>query len=144
MNTGEVPSDWRIANISPIFKKGDCCLPQNYQPISLTSTVSKILEHIISSHIMEHLERNHILYELQYGFRHNRSCESQLISLINDLTKSYDADQQSDVICMDIAKAFDTVPHNRLIIKTTMVWYDRNYLSVNLIFSCNASSKSGY
>ena len=117
LNTGEVPSDWRIANISPIFKKGDRCLPQNYQPISLTSTVSKIFEHIISSHIMEHLEHNHILYELQYGFRRNRSCESQLISLINDLTKSYDAGQQSDVICMDIAKAFDTVPHNRLKLK---------------------------
>ena len=70
---------------------------------------------------MEHLERNHILYELQYGFRRNRSCESQLISLINDLTKSYDAGQQSDVICMDIAKAFDTVPHNRL--KLKLQWY---------------------
>ena len=45
LNSGEVPSDWRIANISPMFKKGDCCLPQNYRPISLTSTVSKILEH---------------------------------------------------------------------------------------------------
>ena len=62
---------------------------------------------------MEHLEHNQILYELQYGFRHNRSCESQPISLINDITKSYDADQQSDVICKDIAKAFDTVPHNK-------------------------------
>ena len=70
---------------------------------------------------MEHLEHNHILYELQYGFRRNRSCESQLISLINDLTKSYDAGQQSDVICMDIAKAFDTVPHNRL--KLKLQWY---------------------
>ena len=62
-----------------------------------TSTASKILEHYISSHVMEHLEHNHILYELQYGFHCNRYCKSQLI--INDLTKSYDADQQSDVIC---------------------------------------------
>ena len=66
---------------------------------------------------MEHLEHNHILYELQYGFRHNKSCESQLISLINDLTKNYDAGQQSYVICMDIAKAFDIIPHNRLKLK---------------------------
>ena len=75
----------------------------------------------ISSHIMEHLENNHTLYDLQYGFRCNRSCESHLISLINDLTKSYDIGQQSDVICMDIAKAFDTVPHNRL--KLKLQWY---------------------
>ena len=71
----------------------------------------------------------------------SRSCESQLISLMNDLTKSYDAGQQSDV---DIAKAFDTIPHNRLKLKLSMVWYHRNYLSVDLIFSRNASSKSGY
>ena len=106
----------------PIFKKSDHCLPQNYRSISLTSTVSKILEHIISTHghILEHLEHNYILYELQYGFRHNRSCEFQLISL-NDLTKSYNADQQSSVICMGIAKAFDTVTHNRL--KLKLQWY---------------------
>ena len=84
LNSGEVPSDWKIANVTPIFKKGDRCLPQNYRPISLTSTVSKVLEHIISSHIMEYLENNHILYDLQYGFNGNRSCESQLISLINE------------------------------------------------------------
>ena len=63
------------------------------------------------------IEHNHILYELQYGFCRNRSCESQLISLINDLTKRYDAAQQSDVICMDIAKAFDTILYNRLKLK---------------------------
>ena len=68
-------------------------------PAYITSTVSKILELIISSHIMEHLEHNHILYELQYGLHRNRSCESQLKSLVDDLTKSYDAGQQSDVIC---------------------------------------------
>ena len=104
-----------------LFIKGDRCLSQNYKPVSLFSTVSKILKHMISSHIMEHLEHNHILYELQYGFSHNRSCESQLMSLINDLTKSYDAGQQSDVICMDIAKAFDIFPHNRL--KLKLQWY---------------------
>ena len=66
---------------------------------------------------MEHLECNHILYDLQYGFCCNRSCESQLISLMI----CYDIGQQSDVICMDIAKAFDTVPHNRL--KLKLQWY---------------------
>ena len=58
---------------------------------------------------MKHLGNNNILYEYQHGFRHNRSCETQLVSLI-----SYDNGKQIDVIFMDIAKAFDTVPHNRL------------------------------
>ena len=71
---------------------------------------------------MDYLERNHIPYNLriQYGFCCKRSCESQLISLINDLAKCYDTGKQSDLICMDISKAFDTVPHNRLKLKQ---WY---------------------
>ena len=55
LNTGDVPCDWRIANVTPVYKKGERCDPQNYCPISLTSTC-KILEHIISSHLMKHSE----------------------------------------------------------------------------------------
>ena len=111
--TGGVPYDWRIANVTPVYNKAERCVPQNYQPISLTSTCSKVLEHIISSHLKKHLENN-LLYEFQHGFQHNRSCETQLVSFINDLAKSYDNGKQTDVIFMDITKAFDTVPHKRL------------------------------
>ena len=121
LNTGDVPYDWRIANVTSIYKKGERCDPQNYRPISLTSICCKILEHIISSHLMKHLENNNLLYEYQHGFRHNRSCETQLVSFINDLAKSYDNGKQTDVILMDIAKAFDTVPHNRL--RHKLQWY---------------------
>ena len=110
LNTGDVPYDWRIANVTPIYKTGEHCDLQNYRPIPLTS---KIVEHI-SSHLMKHLENNNLLYEYQHGFRHNRSCKTQLVLFINDLAKSYDNGKQTDVILMDIAKAFDTVPHNRL------------------------------
>ena len=119
--TGEVPYDWRIANVTPVYKKGERCVPKNYRPISLTSTCSKVLEHIISSYLMKHLESNNLLYEFQHGFRHNRSCETQLVSFINDLAKSYDNGKQTDVIFMDIAKAFDTVPHKRL--RSKLQWY---------------------
>ena len=106
--TGEVPYDWRIANVTLVYKKRECCVPQ------------KVLEHIISSHLMKHLENN-LLYEFQHGFRHNRSCETRLVSFINDLAKSYDNGKQTDVIFMDIAKAFDTVPHKRL--RCKLQWY---------------------
>ena len=59
-----------------------------------------MLEHIISSHLMKHLENNNLLYELQHGFQYNRSCETQLVSFINDLAKSYDNGKQTDVIFM--------------------------------------------
>ena len=83
-------------------------------PTDLTSTCSKVLEHIISSYLMKHLENNNLLYEFQHGFRHNKSCETWLVSFINDLAKSYDNGKQTDVIFMDIAKAFDTVRRKRL------------------------------
>ena len=66
---------------------------------------------------MKHLENNSILPE----FWHNWSCEIQLISFINDLCKSYDSGKQTDIILMDIAKAFDKVPHNRP--KHKLQWY---------------------
>ena len=78
------------------------------------SICCKILEHIISSHMIKHLENNNLLYKCQHGFRHNRFCETQLVSFINDLAKTYDNGKQTNVIFMDITEAFDTVPHDRL------------------------------
>jgi hypothetical protein len=64
LDTGDLPKDWRDANISSIFKKGDKHLPENYRPVSLTSVTSKILEHIICKHLLKHLEKNKILTNL--------------------------------------------------------------------------------
>ena len=117
MQTGKVPHDWNHANVTPVFKKGDKHHPGNYRPISLTCISCKLLEHIIASNIMKHLESNNILYDLQHGFRANRSCESQIISLIHQLCSNNDKNIQTDLIIMDFAKAFDKVPHNRLLYK---------------------------
>ena len=65
LNTGTLPSDWRNANITPVFKKGDRHSAENYRPVSLTSVPCKILEHIICSHMLEHFEKYGILME--YG-----------------------------------------------------------------------------
>ena len=70
---------------------------------------------------MNHLENNNILNDLQYGFRRGRSCKAQLISLLNDLSLSYDRSLQTDLIITDFAKAFDVVPHRRLLYKLN--WY---------------------
>ena len=67
-NTGDVPYDRRIANVTPIYKKGERCNPQNYCPISLTSICCKILEHITSSHLMKHLENNNLLMNINMAF----------------------------------------------------------------------------
>ncbi|MEM7290621.1 MAG: reverse transcriptase family protein, partial [Pseudomonadota bacterium] len=117
LHQGQIPDQWKEANITPLFKKGDRSNPSNYRPISLTCLCSKIMEHIIHSNVIRHLEANFILSEYQHGFRKNRSCESQLITTIQDLADGLNQGHQLDCILLDFSKAFDKVPHMRLLAK---------------------------
>ena len=76
----------------------------NYRPISLTSIVCKILEHIIHTSVISHFEKNKILTDFQHGFRKRRSCETQLILKINDLSRGLNNKQQIDAILLDFSK----------------------------------------
>ena len=89
----------------------------NYRPVSLTSITCKIMEHVLASQIMKHLERNKILFKLQFGFRSNRSCETQLPQLVQDLGSGIMGKHQTDMAIKDFSKAFNAVPHKRLISK---------------------------
>ena len=82
---GEVPEDWKTANITPVFKKGKRSDTANYRPISLTCIACKPMEHVLTSNIMMHVNDHNILYLLQHGFREGQSCETQLVELVNDL-----------------------------------------------------------
>ena len=80
LDTGELPLDWRRANITPIYKKGQTTDPANYRPVSLTyKYFCKLLEHIIDSNLMKHLSKHGILSDHQHVFRKARSCETQPI-----------------------------------------------------------------
>ena len=115
--TGILPKDWLTANICPVHKKGRRNDASNYRPISLTSICSKVLEHIIYHNIMNHINNNNILIENQHGFRANHSCVTQLLTLTEDISYALDHRKQVDVILLDFAKAFNTVPHQRLLTK---------------------------
>ena len=117
LHQGKIPRDWKTANVTPIFKKGDKHKPENYRPISLTSIICKTIEHIIHSQIMHHLDTHDLLTEYQFGFRRGRSCESQLLVTIQDLATGLRDKQQIDAILLDFSKAFDRVPHERLLLK---------------------------
>ena len=117
LDEGTVPKQWRTADVSPIFKKGEKYDPANYRPVSLTAVTSKCLEHIIAKSIMSHLEDNGLLTNSQHGFRANRSCETQIMNFTQELTKGMAEGQQFDVNVMDFSKAFDRVPHHRLLRK---------------------------
>ena len=81
IDLGKLPSDWLNANISPVYKKGDVHLPENYRPVSLTCVSCKLLEHIICKHILDHLEQNKILTTLNHGFRSGYSAKLNLLPL---------------------------------------------------------------
>ena len=114
ITTGEVPKDWKKANVCPIFKKNDSSLPSNYRPVSLTCICCKLLEHIISSNLMKHYDMHNILSSKQHAFRKNHSCDTQLVSVLDDWASALDKNKQVDVFILDFEKAFDTVPHELL------------------------------
>ena len=118
LNQGKVPEDWKRATIVPLFKKGDKARAVNYRPVSLTSISSKLLEHIIiHSNIMDHLDHFNVLDNAQHGFRQKRSCETQLITTLNDFTNCLNNKQQIDAVLLDFSKAFDKVDHAGLLTK---------------------------
>lgn len=111
---GIVPTQWKQALVTSIFKKGPKSDPANYRPISLTCLCCKILEHIVLSHVAKHLSENNILLDSQHGFRERLSTITQLITSTHDWASTLQHRGQTDVVLLDFSKAFDKVPHLRL------------------------------
>ena len=129
VHTGVVPSDWKIAEVSAIFKKGKKADPGNYRPVSLTSISCKLLESFITDEIRKYMETNNFFDKCQHGFRSNRSCVTQLLEVLNDFSKMVENGDCIDVIYLDFSKAFDTVPHQRLLSKLKAYGIQNNMLS---------------
>lgn len=115
--SADIPLDWRRANVTPIFKSGDKHNPTNYRPISITSHCSKIAEHVIVSNINRHLQQHNLISDSQHGFRSGHSTETQLLVTLDTWTRELEAGHTVDIIFVDFAKAFDSVPHERLLAK---------------------------
>ena len=115
--TGEVPSDWTKANVSPIFKKDDKSDPANYRTISLTCALCKVMEHIVASNLTKHPNTHNVLYDLQHGSRQKISCQYQLIQLVEDLGRQLIQSKQTDLVLLDFSKAFDKINHLKLLLK---------------------------
>lgn len=113
--TGKLPSIWKLANVTPIYKRsGSANNVNNYRPISLTCSPCKVMESIIRVHMLLHLTKNNIISPEQFGFLPHHSTELQLIDCLNDWSMSLDNSIPLDVIYFDFSKAFDTVSHPKL------------------------------
>ena len=89
-STGVVPSDFKIANIEPLFKKGSQSSLCNYRPISLISVFSKLLEKLVYNRLIKFLEKNKVLLENQYGFRTKHSTDHAILCIIDKIQKAID------------------------------------------------------
>ena len=117
LDTGRVPNDWNTAYVCPLFKKGDTSLASNYRSISLTSILCKVLENIVTTNVVSHMDHHNLQYDLQHGFRSKRSCETQLVTLVEDLMRNSLAGSQTDLVLLDFSKAIDKVSHQKLLLK---------------------------
>ena len=129
LHLGILPSDWKKAYVSPIFKKGARNVAENYRPISLTSVVCKIMEKFVKDTVLQHMVDNNLLSPKQFGFVSGRSTVTQLLRYLDECAEVISNDGIVDSIYFDFSKAFDTVPHQRLKCKLKPYGIDGELLS---------------
>ena len=103
LDTGMVLDNWKRANVTAVFKKGNRQVVSNHRPESLTCVPCKVLEHIVFRAITDHVDFHKILVFFQHGFRSKHSCETQLVNTIEDLAKGLNDKQQLDLLILDFS-----------------------------------------
>ena len=117
INNGCFPSTWKLAKISPLFKKGSKQDPSNYRPISVLPTISKLLEKAVHMQLYSYLRDNNLLSQKQFGFRLNSSTVTASAMFTDKTLSAMDKGQLTGAVFIDLTKAFDTVNHSILLSK---------------------------
>jgi Reverse transcriptase (RNA-dependent DNA polymerase) len=126
ISTGIVPKKLKIAKVIPIFKAGDTNDPNNYCPISLLCTFSKILEKIVFLRLTNDLETHNLISQHQFGFRSKHSTYHPMLQLINRACLNLNKKKFMLIVFCDLQKAFDTCNIQILLKKTSKCWCDRH------------------
>ena len=117
LKEGVVPFEWKEANIIPLFKKGSRNKSENYRPASLTSVICKLLERLAKDNMVDFFVKHELLNSSQHGFLKARSCLTNMLCFLEEITKWIDEGSPVDIIYLDFQKAFDKLPHQRLLLK---------------------------
>ena len=141
LETSELPEVWKKAAVVPIYKKGDRADVANYRPVSLTSVACRLMESIIKRALVDHLKFNNLISASQHGFLTGRSTTTNLLECLNSWTSAIDRKNCVDVMYLDIAKAFDTVSHSKLLHKLRAYGIDGKLLSWIKAFLTNRSQR---
>ncbi len=128
LQTGQVPQDWKDANVTPLHKKGSRMSTNNYRPVSLTSQICKLMERLIQDSLWKHIHKNKLISCHQHGFQKGCSCITQLLECLADWVEAVEDRVGVNSIYLDFAKAFDTVPHKRLLSKLKAAGIDGKVL----------------
>ena len=113
-SVGGVPTAWKAAIITPLFKKGQSSDPSNYRPVSITSVFGKIMERVIASSMLQHLKQNNLLNDNQHGFLSKKSTLTNLLESVNDWSITLNNRNNVAVAYIDFQRAFDSVTHPKL------------------------------
>ena len=105
LDEGIVPLEWKEANIIQLFKKGSRNKSENYRPVSLTSVICKLLERLINDHLVDFLVKNKLINTSQHGFLKARSCLTNMLCFLEDVTKWVDEGTPVDIIYLDLKKS---------------------------------------
>ena len=127
-DSGELPQVWKSANLSALFKSGSKTDPLNYRPVSLTCILCKIYEKILRDEILFFVESK--ISPNQHGFVKGKSCLSNLLETMDSLMELIEEGIPVDLLFFDFKKAFDRVPHNRLILKLKCLGIDGKVLDI--------------
>ena len=148
LQTGEFPNDMKLAEVVPLYKSKEHYFESNYRPISLLTTISKILEKVVYKRVYKFLTESSQLYDNQYGFRSNHSCEHAISQTVGNLLKNLENKKNSICVLLDLSKAFDTIEHLIMLEKldlygicgTALSWFHSYLSDRHLRVKCRTTS----
>jgi hypothetical protein len=145
----QLPREWLISRVSPIFKKGSKLLAENHRPVSITVVACRIFERTIRDHILQSVLSRGLVSRGQHGFLPRRSTLTNLLKFLDAVTAKMNAGVATDAVYLDISKAFDTIPHDKILYKLSalginedLFYWIRNFLKGRSQYVGLGSAKS--